>query len=152
VQKVRAAAARASCSNNMKQLGLAANNFESATGKLPPSIFLDVTPGAATQPYPFILHAWGVFFLPYIEQDNLYRQYDQKTPFVSPGNQVVISNKIKTFICPAAIHSVDTYTDGGGGFTWTAAVADYAPNSSINRPTFFGYPGTITQLQTLSAM
>src|SRR5262249_9154924 len=122
--------------------------------KLPPSLFLDVTPGAATPPYPFVIHAWGPYYLPYIEQDNLYKQYDLKTPFVSPQNVAVISNKVSTFICPSAAHSVDVYSDKDTtfGFTWNAAVSDYAPNSSINRPTFFGYPSTVSQAQTQSAM
>jgi prepilin-type N-terminal cleavage/methylation domain-containing protein len=111
VQKVREAAAHTKCGNNMKQLGLAANNYESTYQRLPPSLFLDVTPGAATQPYPFVIHAWGPYYLPYIEQDNLYRMYDFKTPFVSPQNVAVISNKVSTFICPSAQHSVDVYTD-----------------------------------------
>src|SRR5262245_61561596 len=154
VQKVREAAARTKCANNMKQLGLAANNYEGTYQRLPPSLFLDVTPGAATPPYPFVIHAWGPYYLPYIEQDNLYKQYDLKTPFVSPQNVAVISNKVSTFICPSAAHSVDVYSDKDTtfGFTWSAAVSDYAPNSSINRPTFFGYPSTVNQAQTQSAM
>src|SRR5579885_1549070 len=63
VQKVREAAARVTCQNNLKQLGLAVHNYESANGKLPPSMnnrgFTSL-----------------VLMLPYIEQDAVYRLYE----------------------------------------------------------------------------
>jgi prepilin-type N-terminal cleavage/methylation domain-containing protein len=61
VQKVREAAARTSCSNNLKQLSLAGHNYQSAIGVLPP--------GFNSRTYTGIL----VFLLPYIEQDNIFR-------------------------------------------------------------------------------
>ena len=63
VQKVREAAARMSCSNNLKQLGLAAHNYESALGELPPG-------GDAFMTGPIQM------LLPYMEQDNLFRNYN----------------------------------------------------------------------------
>src|SRR5215216_2209756 len=63
VQKVREAAARASCTNNMKQLGLAIHNFHDVNGYFPPSATSQVfNPGWAPT------HGWGPFVLPYIEQ------------------------------------------------------------------------------------
>src|SRR5687767_12356015 len=62
VQKVREAAARTSCQNNLKQLSLAGHNYQSALGTLPP--------GFNAPTYTGIL----VFLLPYIEQENVYRQ------------------------------------------------------------------------------
>src|SRR5438552_4825698 len=67
VQKVREAAARMSCSNNLKQLGVAAHNYHSTRGRFP-SGNLGAQPGGP---------AYGVgclaILLPYIEQDNVYR-------------------------------------------------------------------------------
>src|SRR5262245_54476432 len=88
VQKVREAAARMSCSNNLKQLGLAAMNYESTTGKLPPSLIIELgaSPGASGQPgfpYPGIIHSWAPSLLPYIEQENLFKQYDMRFPWMS---------------------------------------------------------------------
>src|SRR5437762_2202913 len=73
VQKVREAAARMTCSNNLKQLGLAAQNYESANRVLPPG-YLGSYPDIGS---PSLTNCQMVgvlaFLLPYIEQDNAYR-------------------------------------------------------------------------------
>src|SRR5262245_8734559 len=76
VQKVREAANRSKCQNNLKQLGLACHNFESSCGKLPPG-YLGPIPNE--QQYgadvDTIQHAsLLVYLLPYVEQDALFRQ------------------------------------------------------------------------------
>lgn len=172
VQKVRDAAARMSCQNNMKQLGLAAHNYESAYGKLPPSLIVELgmPPGGSGQPgfpYPGIVHSWAANFLPYIEQGNLAQQYDMRFPWFSspafvpgtPNNLAVVQNTVKTFICPSAPGGSERRVSGtfnfGASFPYqNLAVTDYATCSSINQGsiTFFGYPSTTTQLQTWSAM
>ncbi len=151
VQKVREAAARMSCSNNMKQLGLACLNYESTYRVLPPSFLIDASTGAG-KPYPFNAQGWGQFLLPYFEQNNLAALYNFSVPFSSspsiipgsPDNQSVISTSLKVMLCPSAPHPSPTYTDTTSfpPFVWTAAVADYAPNDVINQPTFFGYPSS----------
>jgi prepilin-type N-terminal cleavage/methylation domain-containing protein len=74
VQKVRDAAARISCSNNLKQMGLAAHNYHSSYGKLPPGIIGPTSPGIG---WPSTGHGSAVtglsLLLPYIEQDNVYK-------------------------------------------------------------------------------
>src|SRR6478672_2154799 len=65
VQKVREAAARSKCTNNLKQLGLGLHAFHDATGGFPPA---RVNANATSC-------SWPPFVLPHIEQDNLYRQY-----------------------------------------------------------------------------
>jgi prepilin-type N-terminal cleavage/methylation domain-containing protein len=172
VQKVRDAAARMSCQNNMKQLGLAAHNYENAVGKLPPSLIVELgsapgQPGNPGFPYPGIVHSWAVNFLPYIEQDNVARLYDMRFPWMSspaivpgtPNNQLALQNPIKTFICPAAPGGMERRVSGtfnfGANFPYqNLAVTDYATCSSINQGsiTFFGYPAGTSQLQLWSAM
>jgi prepilin-type N-terminal cleavage/methylation domain-containing protein len=73
VQKVREAAARMSCQNDLKQVGLASHNYESAYGALPPGY---VGPSAADQTaalYNGPLVGVNIILLPYIEQNNLFR-------------------------------------------------------------------------------
>src|SRR4051794_28114315 len=76
VQKVREAAARLQCQNNLKQVGLALHNHHTTRGFFPP--------GAVTKAQPKLgvpanaLHGWVVFLLPYLEQDPLYKRYDLK--------------------------------------------------------------------------
>jgi prepilin-type N-terminal cleavage/methylation domain-containing protein/prepilin-type processing-associated H-X9-DG protein len=65
VQKIREAANRMSCSNKIKQIGLAVHNHHDTLSKLPNAY--DARTGLS----------WHVMILPYIEQDNLYRQFDQ---------------------------------------------------------------------------
>src|SRR3954453_16444420 len=79
VQKVRDAAARTSCQNNLKQLGLALHNYESAFQCFPTS----VRPAGVT-PLPRV--SWLIPALPYIEQDNVRRNYDINQTWGAPAN------------------------------------------------------------------
>jgi prepilin-type N-terminal cleavage/methylation domain-containing protein len=116
VQKVREAAARASCTNNLKQFGLAWHNHHDTLGVLPsggqhwslPPIYGPVTVGvaineaapASTPADVFQQRAgWGFQVLPYIEQQNLYNGSGQTTI----GGQMAqaIGTPTKTFFCPA---------------------------------------------------
>src|SRR3954451_13943640 len=69
VQKVREAAARMQCQNNLKQIGLAIHNHHDSLGHLPGNIRPSTTNTVRAR--------WVTFILPYVEQDNLYRAYTQ---------------------------------------------------------------------------
>src|SRR5262249_50496150 len=76
VQKVRAAAARIQCGNNLKQLGLALHNYHDTVGTFPPSCWkqgIKDPPNFPTYPYNPSAYHWTYLILPYIEQDNLYK-------------------------------------------------------------------------------
>src|SRR5579859_675168 len=68
VQKVREAAARASCQNNLKQIGLALHNYHGASETFPPGCV--GTGGTTAAPSP--AWGWGAIILPHMEQGNLY--------------------------------------------------------------------------------
>jgi prepilin-type N-terminal cleavage/methylation domain-containing protein len=101
VQKVREAAARARCQNNLKQLALAAHNHHATLGRLPPG-------RGAPAPAIFSAHA---FLLPFVEQDNLRNLIDFASPPVSytaPGvaydgtrNYPAASTPVPIFVCPS---------------------------------------------------
>ena len=90
VQKVRAAAARVQCQNNLKQLGLAYHNYENALGTFP----------QARRPWPLV-HSALSRMLPYVEQDNVQRLVDYATPLSSPQNAAASQTRVKLFVCPA---------------------------------------------------
>jgi prepilin-type N-terminal cleavage/methylation domain-containing protein len=98
VQKVREAAARMKCSNNLKQIALALHNHESTYGKLPPARGDLQSP---TQNTVFTVYGgWLCSILPYIEQDNLYKTIK---PFTQPAPNGFFNNygrPVSTFICP----------------------------------------------------
>jgi prepilin-type N-terminal cleavage/methylation domain-containing protein/prepilin-type processing-associated H-X9-DG protein len=93
VQKVREAAARLQCSNNLKQLGLACHSYHDVNKGLPPGYL-----ATAAYPDPTPGWGWGAFLLPYLEQDNLYRQIDFTQPV---QNSAAIQTVLKVFLCPS---------------------------------------------------
>jgi prepilin-type N-terminal cleavage/methylation domain-containing protein len=145
VQKVREAAARIQCGNNLRQLGIAAHNCNDQQGKLPPAIGwfpnADPSPG----------DGWGTLFfhlLPYIEQDNLYKSGQTTGPNEigqNPGpNQPYYSGEagagtpnyvgtrsIKTYVCPSdpSLPPGGVYTDTVFGLQWGSS--SYAGNFLI---------------------
>ena len=73
VQKVREAAARSTCTNNMKQMGLAIHSYESAYMHMPTVGQCESVAGGNPTYTP---HGWATMILPYIEQEAVYRQFD----------------------------------------------------------------------------
>ena len=172
VQAAREAARRAQCGNNMRQLGLASLNYESAKKKLPASLIvgLGMPPGTSGQPgypYPGIVGSWVPPLLAFMEESNLANSYNPKYPWFSspaivpgtPDNQAVLKTPIAGLICPSSPSGASRTVTGTYKFSASfpyqgLAVTDYATNSSINPGsiTFFGYASTVTQPQLYSAM
>jgi prepilin-type N-terminal cleavage/methylation domain-containing protein len=129
VQKVRDAAARISCSNNLKQLGLAAHNFHDAQQFLPPAWIGNNSrdpDGWAT---------WGVLLLPYIEQSAHYALWNQRYP-ASKQTPAAYQSQVKTYSCPgrpAHILSVGDFATPGGALTDYAAV--FGPDARADKST-----------------
>jgi prepilin-type N-terminal cleavage/methylation domain-containing protein/prepilin-type processing-associated H-X9-DG protein len=100
VQKVREAAARMSCSNNLKQLGLACHNYEGNFGKFPPGYTQDRIPAPSGA---FQGHSVFYFLLPYIEQDNIFKGMDAAVPLNNRTNVAGqrAATAVKTFVCPS---------------------------------------------------
>jgi prepilin-type N-terminal cleavage/methylation domain-containing protein/prepilin-type processing-associated H-X9-DG protein len=127
VQKVREAASRAKCSNNLKQFGLAAHNYESTNGTLPASQHSVVMPkdgtgvpttyssGASTQ----------ALLLPYFEQGSKYNQFDMNynvnsdaalhagIPAKASANAAARGGDVPIFLCPSETSAAFTFTNAG---------------------------------------
>ncbi|MBN9120229.1 MAG: DUF1559 domain-containing protein [Planctomycetes bacterium] len=97
VQKVREAAARMSCSNNLKQMGLACHNHHDAMGRFPVG---GVTNGPCCSTNSGT--NWAIEILPYMEQDNLYKRYNQGLANEDATNVTNVgSQPVKTYFCPS---------------------------------------------------
>jgi prepilin-type N-terminal cleavage/methylation domain-containing protein/prepilin-type processing-associated H-X9-DG protein len=97
VQKVREAANRAKCANNLKQLGLALHNYHDTHREFPPA-FVNKGPYGTTG-FSFT-HGWAAFVLPFVEQEALSKLYRWDFPLYAVENQPVVSRHLKIFQCP----------------------------------------------------
>jgi len=121
VQKVREAAAGTQCQNNLRQIGLAALNYESVYKGLPPRC-------QVFAPY----RGWGVYLLPYIEQSTVANIYRIDLNFYDPVNGRAVATPLAIYSCPAApAGRIDNLVDVNGNPTGSiGAEGEYfAPNS-----------------------
>jgi prepilin-type N-terminal cleavage/methylation domain-containing protein/prepilin-type processing-associated H-X9-DG protein len=147
VQKVRAAAARTQCQNNLKQLALAWHNFHDSmsvfpsggtTWAIPPTYISAGQPAAGTSQE----GGWGFEILPYIEQNNVYVGGGGTT--IADCQILAISTPIKTFFCPSrrapmVISGPSWYGPSG---TYGHAMTDYAASDLENNGVLaYGYEG-----------
>ena len=123
VQKVREAAARSQCSNNLKQMGLAIHNFQSSYGYLPTGGEGTDFVNAPYGPSQFDNFSFFWIILPYVEQDNVYRMMNTNYYYeATPGNIAGAQSVVKPYLCPSNALRPGTGRDNAGfGYT------DYGP-------------------------
>jgi prepilin-type N-terminal cleavage/methylation domain-containing protein/prepilin-type processing-associated H-X9-DG protein len=146
VQKVRDAAARMKCSNNLKQIGLALHNHHDVRGALPPGSSADKAPwrngGTGDSDWG---SSWMVHVLPFAEQDNIYRQWQF---FGQSGWQNAVDNAlikgapVPIYRCPSTpLPDINPYMttrpgSGGVGSFYTSYVAIGGSAIDTGRRTF----------------
>jgi prepilin-type N-terminal cleavage/methylation domain-containing protein/prepilin-type processing-associated H-X9-DG protein len=137
VQKVREAAARAKCQNNLKQLGLAFHNFHSAYGKFPRSGEHLVTDPTGTVRKTQCFQSPLVMILPFMEQDSVYRQFNLRQRHNEGSNLAAAATGsaggavISSYICPSFAYRVDDRDSEGFGPS-DYAILPYVEVSAAN--------------------
>ena len=131
VQAAREAARRIQCGNNLKQMGLALQNYESAFRTFPPGFISRVTgpwPGGGNTPIPEIGPGWSMFglILPQLEQANLHNNINFNLPISSPVNQLARSAGVKEYRCPS-----DTWDEPVAVWPTSIGISDLAHSSYI---------------------
>ena len=133
VQKVREAAARMSCSNNLKQIALACANYEVRVGKFPNS-------NTTSPPW----HGWPALVLPDLEQENVRHIYAMTANWYDPANESARAAHVKTFLCPSANAGRigQSAVPGTAGSPFSGAAWDYTNVSVVAQPllAYLNYP------------
>lgn len=156
VHAARESARKMQCVNNLKQIGLALANYESAHGTFPPSFVADPNamgtafgisyPDGNINTVPGF--AWGTLILPYLEQAPLHASINMSLPCWAPDNTTGSGTKLSAFLCPDALggsdgFAVHKYTNGratapddGGAFAPEVRLphSHYVTNAGINQP------------------
>ena len=149
VQKVRDAAARTQCLNNLKQIGLGVHNYHDNKKHLPQNE-RPTSASAST-----VRRRWFTEILPFIEQGQLYSQYDSTTNWDSATNLPVTSTPVKVAQCPSAPNPNRLDNNPQGGTPgWgssnppVVAVTDYAANYGVH-PAFIAANGSVASISSI---
>jgi prepilin-type N-terminal cleavage/methylation domain-containing protein/prepilin-type processing-associated H-X9-DG protein len=139
VQKAREAASKMSCGNNLKQLGLALQNYHNNFNTFPPSRIADYQ---AT---------WLVVLMPYVEQDNLYNQWNLAATYYDQ-TALAQQTSVKGYYCPSRRSSAsepklsvsgDYPSFGQGSTNVPGALGDYAGNIGTTGADYAGPPPAV---------
>jgi len=118
VQAAREAARRMSCSNKMKQMGLAVHNYHDVHDCIPPGMHRNTNDNNATSSLWRFFGSWGVFILPFIEQGALYSTYFPAVslPNNTPGSGTVSGNPgLNRDLALTRMNNYECPTDPGAG-------------------------------------
>ena len=161
VQKIREAANRMKCSNNLKQLGLGAHNYHDTNGYLMPMV----------SPSGCCWGTWTILMLPYIEQDNAFRLYQNwggtdtvASGFPAPGlgrygsapnTTNVTTRRYPIFSCPSDknnapisnITNINYVVNGGNGGTYGAPGPAPLPAGYVRMPGMFDGQNRTAQIK-----
>jgi prepilin-type N-terminal cleavage/methylation domain-containing protein len=123
IQAARESARKASCRNNLRQIGVAMHNYESARGRLPTGYqYLAGSQGNA------LGYSWGVMLLPFMELQSMYDGFDFKKPIYDNINAAIREKHIPTLLCPTDDVSPTGFVEMGNELY---AMACYVANFGI---------------------
>ena len=134
---------RAMCTNNLKQIGLALYNYQSAFGVFPPAYIADETGKPA--------HSWRVLILPYLEEQELYDEYDFSEPWDGPHNSKLLAKMPRMFSCPSRDRNATRRPSRTSYVAVTGPGTMFPGSDSIRLDQVTdGPPRTITVVESLS--
>jgi prepilin-type N-terminal cleavage/methylation domain-containing protein/prepilin-type processing-associated H-X9-DG protein len=139
VQTAREAARRMSCTNNLKQAGLALHQYHDALGRFPSAYVAD-TRRSGRDPVTYDGPpgvAWGALLLPYLEQGATLQQFNLNLPCWHASNATAAAQKLKVFLCPSATGNLTgtfDVKDSGSRVLATFARSNYVANSGQEEP------------------
>ena len=142
VQKVRAASARASCQNNLKQMGLGLLAYHDANLVFPPGYTASAPngdPNFATSPG----WGWAAYLLPHIEQGSVFNQIqsaiDSQTSITDPSVAAAIQTRISVYICPADLAPPGPFAvySLGGNTSYPITYSEGAPGTVMGAPSSY---------------
>jgi prepilin-type processing-associated H-X9-DG protein len=134
VQKIREAAARIQCQNNLKQIGLALHNYHDVNGKFPAGSVYRLKTGTTAGTYEYY-DTWTIAILPFLEQDNLFKSFDPTVPnaiqdALSPSMSFLRQSPVKVYQCPSDPNAfVVSLPDSGPGGQTGLPRPQYMPGS-----------------------
>ena len=148
VQAAREAARRMSCTNNLKQIGLAFHNYHTALKVFPPAYLIQPGGGGVHgTPDPVTRDAgpgwaWGTLLLPYLEHEPLHDAIDFNLPCWDPQNATQVRNQLSVFLCPSASKAdepVEVKSDTGATLA-TFGRSCYVASAGQNEPWIIAPP------------
>jgi prepilin-type N-terminal cleavage/methylation domain-containing protein len=124
VQQAREAARRTQCKNNLKQIGLAIANYENAFGVFPTARLQTPAPNKKDW------HSWTAMILPFIDQANVYNNYNSNVLWSDPLNSQMVATKLPFYKCPTSpvdspdLNSTNTPQPAASSYTATGSISD----------------------------
>ncbi|TWT39239.1 DUF1559 domain-containing protein [Blastopirellula retiformator] len=136
VQQAREAARRMSCTNNLKQMGLACHTYmDTYPTNLPPGAYH--IPANGSTPAVWNSHSFAVAILPFVEQSALYELYNFSAAPDSTTNEIVRKSPINAYFCPSfdgqQVNTSSTNYSDGALFPYQAVGGVYYNDSSLDR-------------------
>jgi prepilin-type N-terminal cleavage/methylation domain-containing protein len=153
VQKVREAANRTKCANSMKQMGLAMHNYHDVNGSLPPGLDPNQPANTGGPTNYYFYWSWMARLLPYIEQDNLWRQADNYARTVhsnpwdgslpgQPQGNPALRTPLTVWQCPSDTRTLSASYVSGKGANLDVAFTEYLGVSGLQQhPKISDYEG-----------
>ncbi|MCI0682695.1 MAG: DUF1559 domain-containing protein [Gemmataceae bacterium] len=134
VQKVREAAARTHCQNNLKQIGIGLHGHHDTFKVFPPGGVNTALPKVGVPAAnPALLHGWAVFILPFVEQQTIRNQYRLDLDWRDPANAAAVRSRVPIFFCPTSGDQQRVDAFNNAPFTnIQASICDYAPVNGVS--------------------